>query len=95
MVKPAKRHSELVAYFTSHGALLGELKVVRIRGAATAGEAGLGAHELQMMAVAQPKRFANRGDELRRSLRGCADDGCILLRCAALRHAIVVELCRN
>jgi hypothetical protein len=95
MVEPAQRHSELVAYFTSHGALLSELKMVCIRGAATAGEAGLGAHELQMMPVAKPKWFANRGDELRRSLRSRADDGCILLRCAALRHPIAVELCRN
>ncbi len=46
MVNPAKRHGEFVAYFKSHSALLRELKMMRIRRAAAAGEAGLGAHEL-------------------------------------------------
>src|ERR1700738_722289 len=73
------------------------------RRGATAGEAGLGAHELQMMPVPQPKWFAKGRDKLRRSLRSCVDDGCVLVRRAALGQAIAVGLasrlgsvvCRN
>ena len=93
MVKPAKRHGELVAYFKSHSALLSELKMVCIGRATTAGEAGLGAHELQMMPVAQPKWFAKWRDELPRSLRSCVgNEGCILVRRAALGNPVAVEL---
>src|SRR5437870_11474575 len=45
-----------------------------------------------MMTIAEPKWFAQRRDELRRSLRSCLDDGCILVRRAGLGHAVAVEL---
>jgi hypothetical protein len=41
MMKPAERHGELVTHLATEGALLRELKMVGIRRAATAGEAGL------------------------------------------------------
>ena len=62
MMRPAQRHGELVADFASKGALLRELKMVCIRRAATAGQAGLSAHELQMIPIPQPQRLADRGD---------------------------------
>ena len=64
MVRATERHGEFVAYFAAQCALLGKLKVVRIRRAATAGEARLSAHELQMVPIAPSKLFAKRGDEL-------------------------------
>src|SRR5712672_3056420 len=92
MVKPAKRYSEFVAYFESHSALLSELEVMWIRRAATAGKAGLGGHELQMTRVAQPEWFAKGRDKLRRSLRSCVGDRCILVRRAAPGYANAIEL---
>jgi hypothetical protein len=58
MVSTAERHGELVAYFAPERALLCKPQVMCIRWAATAGQTGLGTHELQMIAVAQSKRFA-------------------------------------
>ena len=92
MVKPAKRYGEFVAYFESHSALLSEFEVMWIRRAATAGKAGLGGHELQMMRVAQPKWFAKGRDKLRRGLRSCVGDRCILVRRAAPGYANAIEL---
>ena len=46
MVSTAQRHSELVADFAPKRALLRELKMMRVRRAAAAGEAVLSAHEL-------------------------------------------------
>jgi hypothetical protein len=46
MVRATQRHGEFVAYFAAQRALLGELKMVRVRRAATAGQTGLGANEL-------------------------------------------------
>ena len=46
MVSAAKRDSEFVTYFAPKRALLREFKMMRVRRAATAGEAGLSAHEL-------------------------------------------------
>jgi hypothetical protein len=64
VVGTAKRYSKFVAYFETHCALLGELKMVRIRWAATAGQAGLSAYELQMVPISKSKLFAKGGDEL-------------------------------
>jgi hypothetical protein len=69
MVSTAKRYGEFVADFAAQCALLGELKMVCIRRAAPAGQTGLSAHELKMIPVAQPKRFAQRGDGLSSGFR--------------------------
>ena len=55
MVSAAQRHGEFVADFAAQRALLRELKMVRVRRAATAGQTGLSAHVLQMIRVPQPK----------------------------------------
>ena len=47
MMKPAEGYSEFVAYFAPERAPLREFKMVWIRRTATAGETGLGAHELK------------------------------------------------
>ena len=88
MVKSTKRHGEFVAYFKSHSALLSELKMMRVRRAAAAGEARLSAHELQMMPVTQSKWFAKWRDELRRNLRSCVDDGRVFVRRAVPGRAV-------
>ena len=72
MVKPAKGYRELVADFACKCTLLCELKMMRVRGAATAGQARLGAHELEMISISQPKLFAKRGDGLCGRLGSCA-----------------------
>ena len=46
MVSAAKRDREFVAYFAPEGSLLSEFKMMCIRRATTAGEAGLSVHEL-------------------------------------------------
>jgi hypothetical protein len=74
MMKPAERHGEFVTYFASERALLSKSEVVRIRRAATAGQTGLGAHELQMVRIAQSKLFAKRGDGLLSSFGWCVLD---------------------
>jgi hypothetical protein len=51
MVRAAQGHREFVAYFAAQRALLGELKVVRIRRTATAGEARLSTDKFQMIPV--------------------------------------------
>jgi hypothetical protein len=58
MVRATERHREFVAYLSPQGALLCSPEMMCIRRAATAGEAGLGAYELKMIAVAQPKRLS-------------------------------------
>jgi hypothetical protein len=58
MVTAAERHRELVAYFAPERALLGKLKMMRIRGAAPASHTGLGAYELQMVPIAQSKQLS-------------------------------------
>ncbi len=62
MMKPAERHGEFVTHLATERALLSKPKMMCVRRTATAGQTGLGAHELQMIPVAQPKRFAERGD---------------------------------
>jgi len=65
MVRTTERHGELVVYLAPERALLRKLKMVRIRWAAPASHTGLGAHKkLQMIPVAQPERFVERGDGL-------------------------------
>jgi len=58
MVTAAERHRELVADLATERTRLRELKMVRIRRAAPASQTGLSAYELQMVAVAQPKRLS-------------------------------------
>jgi hypothetical protein len=74
MVTAAERHRELVAYFAPERALLSEFKMVRIRRAAPAGQTGLGAYGLQMVAIAKSKLFVKRGDELSSSFGWCVLD---------------------
>jgi hypothetical protein len=47
MMKPAERHGEFVTYLATERALLSKPEVMRVRRTATAGEAGLRAHELR------------------------------------------------
>jgi len=51
VVSTTEWHSELIADFASKCTLLCELKMVRVRWAATAGKARLGAHELEMISI--------------------------------------------
>ena len=74
VVSTAKGYRELVADFASKCTRLCEPKMMRVRGAATAGHARLGAHELEMISISQPKLFAKRGDGLCGSLGNCADN---------------------
>src|SRR5258706_2579080 len=87
MVSTAEWDGELIADFAPKRAALRELKMMRVRRAAAAGEARLSAHELQMVPIAQPNWLGQRGDELRDCPGGCVDDGCILVR-----GAVAVEL---
>jgi hypothetical protein len=64
VVSTAEWHSELIADFASKCALLCELKMMSIRRATPASQAGLSAYELQMAPIAQSKLFAKRGDKL-------------------------------
>src|SRR5258707_8151503 len=92
MVSPAQRHGELIADFAPKRAALRELKMMRVRRAAAAGQAGLGAHELQMVSIPEPNWFGQRGDLLTDGLVRCVDDGCTLACGAMLPRAIAVEL---
>jgi hypothetical protein len=58
VVSTAQRNGEFAAYFAPERALLREPEMMRIRRAATAGEAGLGAYELKMILVPQPKQLS-------------------------------------
>src|SRR6266446_9951597 len=92
MMSPAKGHGELIADFARERPALRELKMMRVRRAAAAGQAGLGAHELQMVSIPQPNWFGQRGDLLTDSLVSCVDDGRTLVCGAMLPRAISVEL---
>ena len=92
MVSTAEWDSELIADSAPKRAALRELKMMRVRRAAAARQAGLGAHELQMVPIAQPNWFGQRGDSLTDSLVSCVDDGCTLVCGAMLPRAISVEL---
>jgi hypothetical protein len=93
MVTAAERHRELVAYFAPERALLSESKMVRIRRAAPASQTGLGAYELQMVPIAQPERFVERGDGLLSSGgEFCACDRSVFLQNGAPRRAMAVQL---
>jgi hypothetical protein len=74
MVSTAERHGEFVTYFAPERALLSKPQMMCIRRAATAGEAGLGAHELQMIPVALPKRLDQRCNGLLSNLGWVALD---------------------
>jgi hypothetical protein len=65
VVQSADWDGEPVADLPPHRPLLSELDVVRIRWSSTADKAGLGGHELQMLAVALRYGFAQDGDLLR------------------------------
>ena len=75
VVSTAEWDRELIADFAPKRAALRELKMMRVRRAAAARQAGLGAHELQMVPIAQPNWFGQRGDLLRAGLGSCAGDG--------------------
>src|SRR5258706_4561703 len=90
VVSTAEWDRELIADFAPERAALRELKMMRIRWAAAAGQARLSAHELQMVPIPQPNWFVQRGDLLTDGLVSCVDDG---LACGAmLPRAIAVEL---
>src|SRR5712671_1016697 len=91
VVSTAKWHGELIADFAPKRAALRELKMMRVRRAAAAGQARLSAHELQMVPIPQPNWFGQRGDELRDILGSCVNERCILMRRAGLRRATAVE----
>src|SRR3954447_26934695 len=60
MVRAAERHRKFVAHFTPERARLRKLQMVRIGWAATAGEAGLGTDELQVIPIPLPQYLADR-----------------------------------
>src|SRR5258706_10656330 len=80
VVSTAEWDGELIAHFAPKRAALRELKMMRVRRAAAAGEARLSAHKLQVVAIAQPNWLGQRGDLLRDSPGGRVDVGCILVR---------------
>ena len=91
-MSPAKWHGELIADFARERPALRELKMMRVRRAAAAGEARLSAHELQMVPIAQPNWLGQRGDELRAGLGSCVNSRCTLVRRAVPPCAIAIEL---
>src|SRR6266849_4917686 len=103
VVSTAEWDRELIADFAPKRAALRELKMMRVRRAAAAGQAGLGAHELQMVSIPQQNWFGERGDLLRAGLGSCVNSGCTLVRRAVPPCAIAIELasrfgflaCRN
>jgi len=64
MVQSANRHSEPVADFASHGALLREFEVVGIRRGSSTDETRLSGHKPEMLAVALAHRFADDSNSL-------------------------------
>ena len=64
VVSTAQWYGELIADFAPKCALLREPEMMGVRRAATAGEARLGAYELQMISISQPKRFTQRRNGL-------------------------------
>src|SRR5258706_4999514 len=92
VVSTAEWDRELIADFAPKRAALRELKMMRVRRAAAAGQARLSAHELQMVPIPQPNWFGQRGDLLTDGLVSCVDDGCTLVCGAMLPRAIAVEL---
>ncbi len=92
MVSTAEWDRELIADFAPKRAALRELKMMRVRRAAAAGEARLSAYELQVVPIAQPNWLGQRGDELRAGLGSCVNSGCTLVRRAVPPCAIAIEL---
>ncbi len=88
MVGAAEWHGELIADFAPQRPALRELEMMRVRRTTAAGEAGLGAHELQMVSIPWPHWFGQWGD----LVGSCVNKQCILVRRAGLRRAIAVEL---
>ena len=72
MVSTAQWYCKLITNFATKRPLLRELKMMRVRRAAAAGQARLGAHELEMISISQPKLLAKWGDGLRGRLGSCA-----------------------
>lgn len=60
VVDPAERDGELVAGLASHGARLGEPKMVSVRWASAAHETRLRCNEFEMALVANPARLTDR-----------------------------------
>jgi hypothetical protein len=58
VVMPAQGHSVFIAHFSSHGRLLGEFEMMRVRRLTAANEARLGANKLQVLAIPPAQRFA-------------------------------------
>jgi hypothetical protein len=64
MMTAAQRHREFVTDLPAQRSALREAKVMSIRGLPSADQAGMGGHELDVLAIAQPARFRKREDAL-------------------------------
>src|SRR5215213_6395578 len=92
-MNPAERDGEFVADFTRKRAPLRKLEMVRIRWAAAADEAGLGADELQVITVPHSQRLADRGYRVLGCWVGWSALGrSVFALCGARRPVMAVRL---